>query len=343
MVTPETSEITNPESAGRYRFLDLSETVNRYTAELREQGVRTVVVLAHSGGVQQGDEYSGEVFDETARMREVDLVLAGHTHQRHEARVGGTPVLQSGPYGVDLSFADLTVDRATGEVTDASTRLVTAYADGPTDPELAGHVKEYASRTAPLAEREVGVSAEPVTRAASGSGESALGDLVTDAHRETAGADFGFAVSGALRDDLPQGTVTYGDLHDVQPFGDQVVKMELTGEQVERALEGQFHEGSRRTLQVSGLSYSYDDTLPEGERITSVTLPSGAPLDPREIYTVAADGPLAEGGGGYGVFAEGGNRENVGGITDSLARHVGSVPSLFSAPDLSSEGRILGG
>lgn len=292
VVTPETAEITSPESAGRYRFLDISETVNR---------------------------------------------------QRHQARVGGVPVLQSDPYGVGLGLADLTVDRATGEVTGASTRLVTAYADGPTDPELAGHVEEYASRVAPLANREAGVAAEPVTRAATPSGESALGDLVADAHRESAGADFGFVVSGALRDDLPEGSVTYGDLHGVQPFGEEVVKLELTGEQVERALEGQFHGGTRRPLQVSGLSYTFDAAAPEGERITGVALPSGAPLDPRETYTVAADDALAEGRGGYGVFAEGENRESAGGITASLERHVGSMPRPFSAPDPASEGRISGG
>ncbi|CAN5677050.1 5'-nucleotidase C-terminal domain-containing protein [soil metagenome] len=343
VMTPETTEITSPESGRRYRFLDISETVNRYAAELREQGVRTVVVLAHSGGVQRGERYSGEIFGETAGVEEVDLILAGHTHQRHEARVEGTPVLQADPLGESLSFADLTVDRATGEVTSISTRSVTAYADGPTDPELAGHAEEYASRAAPLAEREVGVAAEPVTRASTASGESALGDFVADAHRETAGADFGFVVSGALRDDLPEGVVTYGGLHDVQSFGEEVVKMKLNGGQLVEALEGQFHGGKRRPLQVSGLSYSYDASAPEGERVTGVALPSGAPLDPAADYTVAVDGPLAEGRGGFGVFAEGVNRESAGGITDSLARHAGSMPRPFSAPDPTSEGRISGG
>lgn len=342
VVTPETAEITSPASTERYRFLDISETVNRYTAELREQDVRAVVVLAHSGGVQWGGSYSGEIFSEAAHMRGVDLVLAGHTHQRHRLRTGGVPVLQAAPYGVDLTLADLTVDRATGEVTDTSTRLVTAYANGPVDPVLAGHAEEYASRVAPLVRRAVGVAEEPVTRAATPSGESALGDLVADAHRRSAGADFGFVASGALRDDLPAGSVSYGDLHGVQPFGKKVVKLELTGEQVERALEGQFHGGVRRPLQVSGLSYTFDSTAPEGERITSVSLPSGETLDPEAVYTVAADDALAAGGGGYGVLAEAGRRESAGGITASLERHVGSMPRPFSAPDPVSEARISG-
>lgn len=343
VLTPETAEITSPESARRYRFLDISEMVNRYAAELREKSVRTVVVLAHSGGAQRGERYSGEIFGETAEMRDVDLVLAGHSHQRHEARVKGTPVLQADPHGESLGFADLTVERATGEVTNTSTRIVTAYADGPTDPELADHVEEYASRVAPLTKREIGVAAKPITRSSTPSGESALGDFVADAHRETAGADFGFVTSGALREDLPDGTVTYGDLHDIQSFGDKLMKMQLRGEQIMEALEGQFHGGKRRPLQVSGLSYSYDASAPQGERITGVTLPSGARLDSWADYTVAVDEPLAEGRGGFGVFAEGVNRESAGGITDSLARYVGSMPGPFSSPDPAVERRISGG
>lgn len=181
VVTPETPETTSAESAERFRFLDLSESVDRYAGELRGQGVNTVVVLAHSGGDQEGGAYSGEVFEETAEMEGVDLVLAGHTHQRHEVRVGGVPVLQSDPYGAGLSVADLEVDRETGRVRGVDTRLVTAYADGPTDPELAGHTERYVSKTRGISEREVGAAAEPVTRSTTASGESALGDFTADA------------------------------------------------------------------------------------------------------------------------------------------------------------------
>lgn len=340
VVTPETADITSTDSAGRYRFADISGAVNRYAADLRERGVKTVVVLAHSGGGQQGKHYSGEVFEETADMQGVDLVLAGHTHQPHNARVGGVPVLQAGPYGAGLSLADLEVSRATGETKSVSTGLVTPYARGPTDHEVAAHVERYASRTEKLSEREVGIAAEPVTRSATASGESALGDLVTDAHRSSTGSDFAFAVSGGLRDDLPEGTVTYGDLHNVQPFGEDLVKMELSGEQVEKVLEGQFSSGVRRTLQVSGLSYSYNASAPEGERITGVSLPGGATLNPSASYTITVAGPLADGGGGYGVFKEGRDRRRVGKITDSLASYVGSLPQPVSAPDPEAERRI---
>lgn len=83
--------------------------------------------------------------------------------------------------------------------------------------------------------------------------------------------------------------------------------------------------------------------FPSTERITGVTLPSGSALDPRKGYTLAVERPLAEGRGGYGVLADGENRGSVGGITDSLARHVVSLPQPFSAPDPAVEGRISGG
>ncbi len=89
----------------------------------------------------------------------------------------------------------------------------------------------------------------------SAAGESALGDSITDAQRGFADADLAFVAPGGIRTDGKAGPVTYGELLAAQPFGDELVKMELTGEQVYEVLEWEYtKEGS--PLQVSGLRFA---------------------------------------------------------------------------------------
>ena len=160
-------------------------------------------------------------------------------------------------------------------------------------------------------------------------GESALGDLIADAQRDFAGTDLAFMNPGGIRADIASGPVTYGDLFTVQPFDNQVVRMELRGDQTYRLLEQQFEVN--RILQVSGLEYSYDASKPAGQRITSATV-NGSPLDRGATYTVAANSYLATGGDGFTVFKEGLNQQSLGNDADALEEYVSDLEQPFGPP-----------
>lgn len=347
VTTEETPGIVMPEAVKPYRFPDISESVDRYAKELQEQGVETIVVLAHAGGDQLGPaEAAGEIITETAEMTDaVDVVIAGHTHNTLNVRVGNKLVVEAYKYGMAFSAVDLKIDRTTGDVTDASAEIVpTSNTDTRPDPEVAALVEKYREKAAPLSERVVGTAADRVSLAATPAGESALGDFIADAEREAAGTDFAFAVSGGIRGELGAGPVTYGELFTIKPFGQRLVKMEMTGDAVRRALEKQYREGRDRTLQVSGLRFIRDPEAPFGERVTSVTLPDGTPLDLDRTYTVAVEGFLAGGGSGFTEFREGRERKVVGEDLESLVRYVEQLPEPFEAPEPDEERRMtLGG
>ena len=65
--------------------------------------------------------------------------------------------------------------------------------------------------------------------------------------------------------ELP-GQVTYGEIFAVQPFGNNLVTMTLTGDQLERVLEQQWGPGTRQViLQISdSLRYTWDASAPIG-------------------------------------------------------------------------------
>ena len=83
VTTDETPRWLLPEFKREHRFLDISETVNRWVPELRWRGVEAIVVLAHAGAFQGAPPRPGEIADEAASMDDaVDVVVAGHTHSR---------------------------------------------------------------------------------------------------------------------------------------------------------------------------------------------------------------------------------------------------------------------
>jgi 5'-nucleotidase len=344
VTTPETEQIVVPDAVAPFDFLDISDTVDRYTAELQEQGVETIVVLAHSGAGQTGsNKATGEIITETRQMNdEVDVVVAGHSHSRLNAKVDGKLVVQAYSYGTAFADVDLVINRETGDVVKSSAEIVRTCTNGiEPDPELAALVAEYQAAIEPIASRVVGTAAEPITRDTTAAGESALGDLIADAQRTFAGADFAFMNPGGIRENIAAGEVTYAELFAVQPFDNGLVTMDLTGEQVYRLLEQQFRaDGGSTILQVSGLEYTYNPANPVGSKVTSVILPDGSTLDPNATYTVAVNGFLATGGDGFTVFEEGQNVQTVGGDLEALEAYIQSLEQPFTAPDPFTNPRI---
>jgi 5'-nucleotidase len=122
---------------------------------------------------------------------------------------------------------------------------------------------------------------------------------------------------GGLRADLLGGTVTYKEAALVQPFANTLVVLDLTGAQVEQALEQQWQPPSATgrpflKLGVSdGFAYTYDPAAATGSRITSMTL-DGAPIDPATTYKVTVNSFLASGGDNFTAFAGAAAKQDSG-------------------------------
>lgn len=172
----------------------------------------------------------------------------------------------------------------------------------------------------------IAVAATDITRAQNPAGESALGDLVADSQRYAVAADIGFIPMGSLRADILPGNVTWGNLYSVQPFSDTIETMPLSGSQIKAVLERQWQAPlPPHTLGVSGLTYTYNETLSAGSRIVGIRL-GDAPLEEDKMYRVALVDYLASGSDGYTTFKDGTNVENGPSDLDALVGYLGSLP-----------------
>ncbi|MFA4850479.1 MAG: bifunctional metallophosphatase/5'-nucleotidase [Methanoregula sp.] len=353
--TITTPERLAPHRADDVRFLNETESINRYVAEVRKNGIHAIVILLHEGGDQQ--TYEGSTLDKanvTGRVTgivagidgDVDVVLSGHTHAFTNAylpNAAGKPVLvtQAWSYSKGYADVDLTLDPVSRDIVKKSARIVVAYADSPPgtspDPEAAALLAKGEQAVAPVIGRQIAVVAHDITREVNVAGESALGDLLADSQRSVMETDVAFITTGTMRSDLKQGNATWGDLFTIQPFSGTVVSTKLTGQQIKDALERQWQEPRPpHPLGVSGLAYTYNVTQPAGSRVQEIRVGS-VPLDPTATYTAAMMDYLSIGGDGYTVFTNGTLITTGPSDVDTLASYLGSFPQPVN---VTTDGRI---
>ncbi|HUJ69159.1 MAG TPA: 5'-nucleotidase, partial [Syntrophorhabdales bacterium] len=132
---------------------------------------------------------------------------------------------------------------------------------------------------------------------------------------------------------------TWGRLFDTQPFGNRLVTMSMTGQQIYELLEEQWSDRMRpNILQVSGLAYQWKFGGGGKRRIVvnGSVRKDGVPIDRSASYTVATNDYLATGGDGFWGFTKGTSRQGAGGppvdVVDVLAAYVRSLPNPFGEP-----------
>lgn len=323
----DTPGIVVPGATDGLTFLDEVEAANDHAAMLVDAGYEAIVGAFHLGG----SSWAADLDDA------IDVALGGHSHSLIDTIVEGTPVLQAGSNGRTLGVVDLVLDKRTRDVVEVTTELVPVDHEGVTpNAVVAEMVQGYADEIAPIVSRVVGTAANELTRSRNSAGESQLGNLIADAQRAWTDADLAFMNAGGIRADLAAGEVTWGDLFTIQPFGNTLTSMTMTGDQVVRLLEQQWQGGSGM-LQVAGFTYTWDSDASDGERVVEV-LVDGEEIDLDASYDVVANEFLAGGGDGYGVFTEP-TDQAISGNSD-LEALVEYVEALEQPFDYEIDGRI---
>ncbi|MFN8896443.1 MAG: 5'-nucleotidase C-terminal domain-containing protein, partial [Pseudomonadota bacterium] len=206
------------------------------------------------------------------------------------------------------------------------------------DGAVAARVAQYVAAAAPLAGRPVGRIGGPFDR--SGRTDASAGRLVADAQwaatraPERGGAQFALMNPGGVRTDLrceagaPPCGVTYGQVFSMQPFGNSLVVMTLSGAEIRRLLEDQQRPGRAAPLFLipsSSLTYRWDARAPHGARVLDLRV-AGQPVEPGRDYRLTVNSFLAEGGDGVSMLRSG--RDRLGGELDidALVAHLAGAP-----------------
>ena len=370
MTLEGTPDIVTKSGVEGLRFADEVETANALVPKLQSQGVKAIVVLLHEGGVPADPTaydacsgVSGAGLDIARNLSpQIDVVISGHTHQPYNCTVtdpAGNPRLftSASSFGRLVTDVHLLLNKSTQDVVRpaafAQNRIVTNTDVAP-DAGINALIDKYRTLVAPIANKVIGHlnGTTVISRTADANGgDSPLGNLIADAQKldPTTVPDSGpaagvvpqiaFMNPGGIRADLLSnaGAVTFGQAFTVQPFNNYDVSMDLTGQQILNLLEQQWTGGNvtpnRKILQVSGITYTYDDTKAGGPADPKV-IPSSVlvdanrdgvasePIDPAATYRIVCNSFLSDGGDGFGVFASGQNKFFGGLDIDALANYL---------------------
>ncbi len=330
-VTKDLYKLTSQKGIAGIKVLDPAVAINRYIPEIRKQGVKAIVAFMHEGGEfnKKSQKLSGPIVDIATRLHpEVDAVVSAHSHQTYSTRVAGKIVTQAGSYAKALASIDLLIDPKTGQVVNSTSRIVRNKEKGIAPDPLVGELVNLFERSvAPRTKKIISRLPGAVNREPSKAGETALGTLVAEAQRRAAKADVALMNPGGIRQDIPHGgAVSWGELYSVQPFGNRVLKLSMTGKQLLATLEQIFRPAGEETmiLQVAGMRVWFDTRKPIGQRIAKVVMDDGKPLDLKRRYTVAANEFIADGGDGFTELTKATRLAEIGDDMSVLVNYLAS-------------------
>ena len=338
ITNPEAFTLVNPSGVQNLKLLDPVAAVRAEAPKLRQQGAQVLMVVIHSGA----EEYTSSTDPYYVRGKpvgpaislasslnpsEIDVIVADHTDVKVREVVNGILIVENRSKGVTFSDIDLYVDPR-GGVVYKTAKVRPAWNLGVTpDPAVNAVVQKYAEEIKPFLAQIVGESAILITR--SRGGESPMGNLVADAIRTRYGTQIALVNSGGLRADIDPGPISYGEVFNVLPFGNQSVTLKLTGRQVLQALENGVSDVSGsagRFAQVSGVYFTYDPARPVGQRVVGAFLDKERTqaIDPNATYSLATIDFLLGGGDNYTMLAQGTEKATRDILVNDLITYIGA-------------------
>ena len=306
IATPETLTSTKAENVVGLKFLDIVETIDKYSEIVRAEGADIVVALTHSPALENSDgSITGEAAEIAKNAANVDAVVAAHNHKFVDGFVNNNntgkdvPVVQAGYNARGLSVITFTFDE-NEEILDVEANTRQFYAESstnefPIDKNVEETIAKYNEQLAPTLLTEVTELKFDLDHDRY-AGVTPLGVTVAEAMRQEGGTQVAIANGGGIRAPLTKGTLTLGDMYTILPFDNNVVTMKVTGAKLKELIQHGINPDGFGWGQYSGLTVWYDS---ETDEITSMRLSDGTKVEEDKYYTLTSIDFLMTGGDSY--------------------------------------------
>lgn len=300
LATPETAYKTLKANVVNYEFRDPVEVITEWIPKVKDAGADIIIALTHLGSFQDKE---GNITGEAAALCEVDGVdgvISAHTHQRVSGLVNGKPIVQAYKNGRSIGKITFVFDE-NNQLVSAEPSLDNLYKRPDTlkdDANTLAIYKKYDEELDPVLGKILGKTTVDLDHDRY-AGPSLLGEWVCDIMKDKAGVEIAMTNGGGLRTDIPAGEITAGKLYEVMPFDNTLYTMKLSGADIKANIEHGIMNEDIGWIQISGVRVTYNPEAEAGNRITSMVLEDGTPIEVDNYYTVVTNDFMFTGGDKY--------------------------------------------
>lgn len=324
-------------------FSDAETALRKAIKELQKQNVFTIIVLSHLG--------TNIDIEMASKVEGVSVIVGGHTHtllsNTHPGALGPYPVVKNSPSGhpvlvvtakekcIYLGRLDVTFnEKGIPQKWKGNPILLNEpLTNDPAITSIAGLLDTYGRPIQEKLEAKIGEIADPRNPSFDTSQysdnvvddnpsfyarkqEGLTANIILDAVLE-AGKNYDAQVAilgtGLIRGSLPVGIVSKLDISTIIPIEDKLYVGELSGENLQAAVE---HGASQvhfitymgKFLQVSALRVTLDPSKEPGQRVQSIEIRNDdglyEPLDPNKKYRVITNSFIAQGNDGFTMLKD---------------------------------------
>lgn len=291
------------------KVLDYVKSIQSEVDNLTKQGINKIVLVSHAG--LDMDRSTAPKF------KNIDIIVGGHSHTLlghvdipdFDGSRGEYPVVtksadnqnmlivQAWEWGKVVGEIELNFD-SKGLLKTWKGAPILVDDTWPENPFVKAMYAAFEKPVKALMTKPVAELKTDLERNFSGNNEPTMGYVISDAaltKTASLGAQAAFWNTGGVRAPLTAGTITYGQLAEVCPFGNQLVVLDLKGSELLAALQQGWGTGG--TL-LPSKAFVY--TIQSG-KVTSATL-NGQAIDPAKTYKITFSNFTSGGGDGHEIL-----------------------------------------
>lgn len=282
VLSPHTPSMCNPKNIKGLKFIEPQKPIMQSMKELRAKGAKVILLVSHLG-IEEDRKLPLEIPGITA-------IIGGHSHTslKTPEKVKGTVIVQAGCNGKFLGNLHLRIKKETGELISYNVEheLITIINRNITpDSKVEEMLKPYRANVDPIMNQTIATATDDIlNKPPEGYGDTPLGNLVTDAVRQTYDAELVIYNTEGIRAPILKGAVTKGAVYTMLPFDNAVVNIDLPGDVIIDVLE--YYCANPKCAQVSGATFTYYPKREKGHRIENLLI-NGKPLDKKKDYKFA--------------------------------------------------------
>ena len=344
LTTIETAYKTKAENVATLEFKDPAEAAADWVAYLLAgndpEGIPdAIIALTHTPATQDGYgadtslPVTGDEVEAIGNIEGIDGIVAAHNHATVAGYTNGTPIVEAYYNGRALGHLELTFVGDTLTVTPSVDELYKRSADIMPDETALGVYNTWNADLAPTLDMVLGRAVGDFTHDRyAGFSTTVLGQWVCDVMAEKAGTQIALQNGGGLRRDIPSGDITYGIMYEVMPFDNTLVTMDITGEALLKNIEHGLGNEDIGNASFSGLKVVVDMDKPFGERVVSLALSDGRPIDMMKTYSVVVNDFMYPKGDNFDFTTATNVQDTFVPIRDVLVEAVQAAGSIVANP-----------